>query len=91
MDGHLVAGYYGRAQRCSWSVENRRLTSILRPGTITLIPAAHDGHWTLEGGLEVSYVYLRNQRLQFCAASFERARPEELVDRLGVEDPARRA
>jgi AraC family transcriptional regulator len=87
MDGHLVAGYYRRTQRCSWSVENRRLSSALRPGTITLIPAGHDGQWTLEGRLEVSHVYLSNQRLQFCAASFERARPVELVGRLGFEDP----
>src|SRR5262245_8368552 len=49
MDGHLIAGYHRRAQRCSWSVENRRLDGILRPGTLTLIPATHDGHWILEG------------------------------------------
>ena len=88
MDGHLVAGYYRQPQRCSWTVENRRLASVLRPGTITLIPASHDGQWTLSGRLEVSHVYLSKQRLQFCAESFERARSPELVDRLGFEEPA---
>jgi AraC family transcriptional regulator len=88
MDGHLIAGYHRRARRCSWSVENRCLTSVLRPGTVTLIPATHDGEWTLEGRLEVSHVYLSNERMQFCAASFDRTRPVELIDRLGFEDAA---
>lgn len=88
MDGHLIAGYYRSPQRCSWSMGNRRLAANLRPGTITLIPAAHDGQWTLGGRLEVSHVYLSKQRLIACAASFEKARPMELVDRLGFEDPA---
>src|ERR1700749_385216 len=88
MDGHLIAGSYNSAQRCSWSTGKRRLTSTLRPDTITLIPASHDGQWTLNGRLEVSHVYLSKQRLQSCITSFEKARSVELVDRLGFEDPA---
>lgn len=88
MDGHLIAGYHRRPQRCSWSVENRRLEATLRPGTLTLIPATHDGQWTLAGRLEVSHVYLTDQRLQSSAAQLEKARPVELVGRLGYEDPS---
>lgn len=88
MDGHLIAGYHRRAQQCSRSVENRSFAAILAPGTLTLVPAAHDGQWTLAGRLEVSHVYLSNERLQSCVAQFERARPVELVRRLGFEDRA---
>ena len=86
MDGHLIAGYHRRARRCSWSVENHRLVGTLRPGAITLIPATHDGQWTLAGPLEVSHVYLSNERLQTCAASLSLPTPVELIDRLGFED-----
>src|SRR5262249_24778752 len=88
MDGHLVGGYHRRAQRCTWSMGSQRLAAVLPAGTITVIPAGHDGHWTLDGPFEVSHVYLSNQRLQSCAAAFERTRPVELVDRLGADDPA---
>jgi hypothetical protein len=81
MDGHLVAVHYRSARRCSCSIENQRLASILRPSTIILIPASHDGQWTLGDRLEVSHVYLSKHRLLAYAASFEIARPVELVDR----------
>ena len=87
MDGHLIGGYYRRPQRCSWSLENRRLVATLRPGTITLIPTTHDGQWTLAGCLEVSHVYLSDARLQASAALFGRT-PVELIRRLGFEDPS---
>lgn len=88
MNDHVISGYHRRAQRCSWSVENQRLAATLRPGTLTLIPATCDGQWAMEGRLEISHVYLSGQRLQFCAETFERAKPVELVGRLGFEDPS---
>ena len=88
MDGHLIAGYHGSAQRCCWSVDNRRLAGILRPGTLTLIPATHDGHWELAGKLKVSHVYLSDERLRSCLTEFDKPRSLELVGRVGFEDPA---
>ena len=88
MDGHLIAGYHGRGQRCCWALENRRLTATLRPGVLTLIPATQDGQWDLAGRLEVSHVYLSDKRLQSCVAQFDKAKSVELIGRVGYEDPA---
>lgn len=86
MNDHVISGYYRRKQRCSWSTGNQRLAATLRPGTLTVIPATCDGQWAMEAPLEISHVYLSDQRLKFCAESFERAKPVELVGRLGCED-----
>jgi AraC family transcriptional regulator len=88
MDGHLIAGYHRRAQRCSWTVENRRLAGILSPRTMTLIPATYDGQWTLAGPLEVSHVYLSTKRFESSVEQLGGGRNAELVGRVGHDDPA---
>ena len=88
MADHVISGYHRRKHRCSWSAGNQRLAATLGPGTLTVIPATCDGQWTMEAPLEISHVYLSDQRLKFCAESFEKAKPVELVGRLGFEDPS---
>jgi AraC family transcriptional regulator len=88
MGSHLIVAYHREKTRCSWSLENRRLTATLRPGTLTVIPANYDGYWTVEGRLSASHVYLSDKRLQSCAEQFGKASPVELAGRLGQEDSA---
>ena len=87
-DDHSIVAHHRHAQQCSWAAENRRLTATLRPGTLTLVPATHDGYWTAAGWSEVSHVYLSDKRLQSCAQQLGTARPVRLVARLGQEDSA---
>lgn len=86
MKDHVISGYHRRALPCSWSVENQIFAGMMRPGTLTVIPATWDGRWAMAGDIEISHVYLSDQRLQFCAESFERAKTVELVGRLAFED-----
>lgn len=86
MAGHLVAAYHS-AQACAWQLGATRLAGALRPGTITLIPDAHDGTWQLAGPVEVAHVYLATHRLQACADELAGGRRIELRPRVGSEDP----
>jgi AraC family transcriptional regulator len=88
MVGHVVMTYYGVAQEIAWRSGSARLTSRTRPGSITLIPEGHDGNWNIGGPLEVSHIYLTEQRLQNCAELLAGGRPFELLDRVGFDDPA---
>jgi AraC family transcriptional regulator len=87
MSGHLIGTYHGRQQKCTWFLENRRLGAHLRPGTITLLPQNHDGHWDLNGPVEVSHLYLADERIQSCAAALRGNRRVELIPCVGFEDP----
>jgi AraC family transcriptional regulator len=88
MKGHVVMTYYGAAQEISWRSGSARLTSRTRPGSITVIPEGHDGNWDIGGPLEVSHVYLMEQRLQNCAELLAGGQRVELLDRVGFDDPA---
>jgi AraC family transcriptional regulator len=83
MAGHLIGAYHSGHQHCVWRSEKTRLTARIRPGTVTLIPESHDGHWDLAGPIEVSHVYLTDQRPQACADVITRGRRVELRGRSG--------
>ena len=88
MSGHVLMTYYGATQHITWRSGRERLVSQTRPGSVTLIPDGHDGHWDIEGPIEVSHVYLTDQRLQACAAMLGGGQHVELVDRVAFDDPA---
>jgi AraC family transcriptional regulator len=87
MSDHVVMTYYGAAQHIDWRAGLTRLESRTQPGSITVIPEGHDGHWNIAGPIEVSHVYLTEQRLQSCSDLVAGGKRIELVDRLGFEDP----
>jgi AraC family transcriptional regulator len=87
MSSHVVITYYSAPQHIDWRAGQARLASRTQPGSITLIPEGHDGHWNLAGSIEVSHVYLTNQRLQSCADLIAGGESIELIDRVGFEDP----
>ncbi len=88
MKGHVIMTFYGAAQEIIWRRGDVRLASRTRPGSITVIPDGHDGRWDIAGPLEVSHVYLTEQRLQNCADILAGGRRIELMDRAGFDDAA---
>lgn len=87
MRGHVVMTYYGAAKEIAWSSGAARQSSRTRPGSITLIPEGHDGKWNIEGPLEVSHVYLTEQRLQNTSDLLGGGKVE-LLDRIAFDDAA---
>ena len=88
MKGHVVMTFYGAAQEIIWRRGAMRIQSRTRPGSITVIPEGHDGRWDIAGPLEVSHVYLTEQRLQHCADVLADGKRIELMDRAGFDDTA---
>ena len=88
MRGHVVMTYYGGTNAIAWRSGNAHVTSRTRPGSITLIPEDHDGKWDIEGPLEVSHVYLTEQRLQNTAELLAGGRRVEMIDRVAYDDTA---
>jgi AraC family transcriptional regulator len=86
METHVVMTYYGAAQESAWHQEGRHLRARTRPGTVTIIPEGQDGRWDVEGPIEVSHVYLTDERLQSAAEAFGGGRKVELVGRICAED-----
>ena len=87
MRGHVVMTYYGAAKSIEWSSGAARHKSLTRPGSITIIPEDHGGNWNIEGPLEVSHVYLTEQRLQNTAELLGGGKVE-LLDRIAFDDAA---
>jgi AraC family transcriptional regulator len=88
MNRHVVITFYGTPGEIAWRSGGSRLQSRTRPGVITLIPSGHDGRWDVEGPLDVSHVYLTEQRLQHCADVLAHGQRIELIDRVGFDDSA---
>lgn len=86
---HVVMTFYGATSReLVWRTEGQRIASRARAGTITLIPAGHDGRWDIDGKLEVSHLYLPDGRLQAAAEALAGGRAVELLGRVAFADPA---
>lgn len=88
METHVLMAYYGAAQESSWRQGSRRMSARTRPGSVTIIPEGQDGRWDVEGPIEVSHVYLSDERLQSAAEVLAKGRHIELVGRICFEDPA---
>ena len=88
MAGHVIMTYYGAAREIEWRSGKQRAASRTRPGSITIIPEGYDGHWDIHGDIEVSHVYLTDQRLQSCADVVAHGQRVELLNHLGIEDPS---
>lgn len=88
MNSHVVMTYYGSERDLLWRSDGSRTAGRSRPGTVTLIPEGHDGHWDISGSIEVSHVYLTDERLQACADEIAGGKRVELLGRVGFDDPA---
>jgi AraC family transcriptional regulator len=88
LNTHVVMTYYGETRNIVLKSDGRRFISKTRPGTITLIPKGHDGNWDISGEIEVSHVYLPEQRLRLGAEMLTGGKSFELLDRVGFDDPS---
>ncbi|HEX8215796.1 MAG TPA: AraC family transcriptional regulator [Allosphingosinicella sp.] len=88
MAGHVVMTYYGAVQDIGWREGRERLSTRTRIGSITLIPEGHEGDWDISGPLEVSHVYLTEERLRSSADLLTGGRNVELLHRVAFDDPA---
>lgn len=88
LSSHVVMTYYGADREISWRRGGLRLQSRTRAGTITLIPQGADGRWDIAGPIEVSHVYLPDERIQACAEVLAGGRRVELLGRVGFDDPS---
>lgn len=87
MADHVVMTYYGAAQEVGWREGGERLSTRTRVGSITLIPQGHEGRWDIGGPIEVSHVYLSDERLRSSAEAIANGRPFELIHRVAFDDP----
>jgi AraC family transcriptional regulator len=88
MNSHVVITYYGgSAPEAVWHNNKGRLVSRVRPGTVSIIPSGYDGRWDISGELEISQVYLTDERLQSAAAPLTDGKRAELVGRALFDDP----
>ena len=87
MSQHVVLTFYGPAQRIDWQEGREHRSSRTRVGSITVIPEGHEGHWDIEGSLEVSHVYLTPERLRAAADEYGDGQTLELLHRVAFDDP----
>jgi AraC family transcriptional regulator len=93
MPDHVIMTYYGdtgdhEIVMSAGAGDRQNITSRTRPGTITIIPSGHEARWDIAGSIEVSHIYLTQARFQKCADILAKGKRVELLDRVGLEDPA---
>ena len=85
---HLLVAHYGSGSaEAVWRTEGRRLESRMRAGTVTVIPVGQEGRWDTFGPIEVSQVYLPDDRLQSTAEALTAGNRVELLGRAAFADP----
>lgn len=88
MPAHVVIAHHNQGTEIVLRTgDGMRARAQTRPGTIVIIPAGHDGRWDINGGVDVSHVYLTPERLHASAAALTGGRGVELLDRLCFADP----
>ena len=88
MSGHVVMTFYGAAQEVLWREGADQRSTRTRVGTITVIPEGHEGYWDIAGPLDVSHVYLSDERLRSAAGEMYDGKSVELISRVAIDDPA---
>jgi AraC family transcriptional regulator len=84
---HVAVACHSGEHPISWRVENKRFASRTSERAFTLIPEGYDGHWEIGGQVEVSHVYLTQERLQACADEVAGGKHVEMLVRVAFEDP----
>ena len=88
MPAHVIIAHHNQGTEITLRAgDGLRATARTSPGTIVIIPAGHDGRWDINGGVDVSHVYLTQERLQKSAELLTGGRAVELLDRLCFDDP----
>jgi AraC family transcriptional regulator len=88
MPAHVIIAHHNHGTRINLRTgDGLRASARTSPGTIVIIPAGHDGRWDIDGGVDVSHVYLTEERLQKSAETLAGGRGVELLDRVCFDDP----
>jgi AraC family transcriptional regulator len=88
MPTHVIIAHHNQGTEIVLRTgQGLRVRAETQPGTIVIIPAGHDGRWDINGGVDVSHVYLTEERLQKSAETLTGGRQIELLDRLCFSDP----
>jgi AraC family transcriptional regulator len=88
MAAHVIIAHHNQGTEINLRTgEGLRVRAKTSPGTIVIIPAGHDGRWDIDGGVDVSHVYLTPERLHSSAEALTGGRSVELLDRLCFADP----
>lgn len=88
LNSHVIMTYYSEAQNILLKSDSKRVVSTTRPGTLTVIPSGSDGRWDIAGEIEVSHVYLPEERLRQCVEAMTGGKNFELLGRVGFDDPS---
>lgn len=88
MPAHVIIAHHNQGTEIVLRTgDGLRARAHTRPGTIVIIPAGHDGRWDINGGVDVSHVYLTPDRLHHSAEALTGGGNVELLDRLCFADP----
>jgi len=88
MPEHVIIAHHNQGTEINLrGGDGLRARAKTRPGSIVIIPAGHDGRWDIDGMVDVSHVYLTEERLQRSAEALTGGRPVGLLDRLCFDDP----
>lgn len=87
LNDNVIITYYGEPQDIVWRVGRERHAGATRSGTLTIIPRSYEGRWDIAGPIQVSHVFLTEERLQSCADQIAGGSSVDLLARVGFEDP----
>lgn len=88
MPAHVIIAHHNEGTEINLRTgEGLRVRAETKPGSIVIIPAGHDGRWDINGVVDVSHVYLTQERLHRSADALTGGRAVELLDRVCFEDP----
>lgn len=88
MPAHVIIAHHNDGTEITLRAgDGMRASAKTKPGTIVIIPAGHDGRWDIDGMVDVSHVYLTEERLHKAAEVLTDGRAVELLDRLCFDDP----
>lgn len=87
MSDHVIAATFDGVGESTALIDGQRLSAPCRRGGITVAPRGHDGHWRTSGRIQVSNIYLGNDRLLSFSEQIAEGRAFELFDRVHQPDP----
>ena len=88
MPEHVIIAHHNEGTEINLRTgEGLRVSAQTRPGSIVIIPAGHDGRWDINGVVDVSHVYLTEERLHKSVEALTGGHRIELLDRLCFDDP----
>jgi AraC-like DNA-binding protein len=87
LNEHCIVCHVGGVSQSWVRIDGRVTTAAMVPGTLSFVPRGQDSWRRSSRPMEVTNVYLGDERLQSCADQVTHGRRPELIDRVGFSDP----